>query len=172
MPSEIDGIRAGRHQDLPSGSSATLPVPAGSLGGDFTFAVFVQPTAPGGGREAVIASRGRPFDGDGWALVVSEAGTLEAVIGRAGVQARIATGIELPRWGWCFVALTVEGGVASVSHLPWRDPGADAGLATHRESGAGGPIADERRDPRAGRAPTATATGGRATSTGASTGRG
>ena len=94
MPSEIDGIRAGRHQDLPSGSSATVPVPAGSLGGDFTFAVFVQPTAPGG-REAVVASRGRPFDGDGWALVVSEAGTLEAVIGRAGVQARIATGIEL-----------------------------------------------------------------------------
>ena len=70
VPSTIDGVRPGRHQDLPSGSSATLPVPAGELAADFTFAVFVQPTAPGG-REGVIASRGRPFDGDGWALVVS-----------------------------------------------------------------------------------------------------
>ena len=85
MPSAIDGVRPGRHQDLPSGSSATLPVPAGALGGDFTFAVFVQPTAPGG-HEQVIASRGRPFDGDGWALVVSAAGTLEAVVGRGGAR--------------------------------------------------------------------------------------
>ena len=141
VPSAIDGVRAGRHQDLPSGSSATLPVPAGILGGDLTFAVFVQPTAPGG-RESVVASRGRPFDGDGWALVVSETGTLEAVIGRGGDQTRIATEIVLPRWRWCFVALTVEAGVASVSHLPWRDPGAELGLGTHREA-SGGPIADD-----------------------------
>ncbi len=31
VPSAIDGTRAGRHQDLPSGSFATLPVPAGAL---------------------------------------------------------------------------------------------------------------------------------------------
>ncbi|HEX6868033.1 MAG TPA: N,N-dimethylformamidase beta subunit family domain-containing protein, partial [Candidatus Limnocylindrales bacterium] len=146
VPSEIDGVRAGRHQDLPSGSSATLPVPVGSLSGDFAFTVFVQPTVPGGGREAVVVSRGRPFDGVGWALVVSEAGTLEAVIGRAGGQTRIATGIELSRWGWCFVSLAVEGGVASVSHLPLRDPGAGLGIATHHESATGGAIADEGHD--------------------------
>ena len=156
VPSTIDGVRPGRHQDLPSGSSATLPVPAGELAADFTFAVFVQPTAPGG-REGVIASRGRPFDGDGWALLVSEEGTLEAVIGRAGTQTRIATGIALPRWRWCFVALTVADGVAAVSHLPWRDPGADARLATHREAirrrpdrrrhGHAGPRGDGRRRP-------------------------
>ena len=140
VPSAIDGVRPGRHQDLPSGSSATLPVPARELGSDFTFAVFVQPTAPGG-HDGVIASRGRPFDGDGWALVVSATGTLEAVIGRGGVQTRIATGIALPRWRWCFVALTVADGVAAVSHLPWRDPGADTGLATQREAAARGPIA-------------------------------
>ena len=135
VPSAIDGVRAGRHQDLPSGSSATLPVPAGLLGGDLTFAVFVQPTAPGG-REPVIASRGRPFDGDGWALVVSEAGTLEAVIGRGGDQTRIATEIELPRWR--LVLRGADRGGAALrrsSHLPWRDPGAELG-ARHAPRGA------------------------------------
>ena len=61
----------------------------------------------------------------------------------AASQARIATGIALPRWGWCFVALTVEAGRASVSHMPWRDPGADTRLVTHREASGGGPIADD-----------------------------
>ena len=132
VPSAIDGIRDGHHQEFPSGSSATLPVPAGALSGDLTFTAFVQPTAPVG-RESVVASSGRPFDGSGWALVVSAAGNLEAVVGRAGRLSRIATGIALPRWGWCFVTLTVDGGRVSVSHLPWRDPGGRQGLATHHE---------------------------------------
>ena len=61
----------------------------------------------------------------------------------AAPRSRIATGIALPRWGWCFVALTVEAGRASVSHMPWRDPGADPRLVTHREASSGGPIADD-----------------------------
>jgi N,N-dimethylformamidase len=141
VPSAIDGTRAGRHQDLPSGSFATLPVPAGSLAGDFTFAVFVQPTAPGG-REQVIASRGRPFDVDGWALVVAADGTLEAVVGGGGAKFRIATGIGLPRWGWCFVALSVDADRVSVSHMPLRDPGAGHELVTHHVAPDGGPISD------------------------------
>jgi N,N-dimethylformamidase len=142
VPSAIDGVRDGRHQDLRSGSSAVLPVPAGALGSAFTFAVFLEPTSPGG-REQVIASRGRPFDGDGWALSISKAGMLEAVIGRAGTATRITTDVRPPRWGWCFVALTMKGGRASIGYVPWRDPGSGRALVHRSEATGGAPIADD-----------------------------
>src|SRR5204863_4112721 len=78
VASSIDGERAGRRQDLRSGSSATLAIPAGSLDGSFTFAVFVQVTAPPG-REAIIATRGDPYGAVGWALAISATGELMAV---------------------------------------------------------------------------------------------
>ena len=170
VPSTIDGVRPGRHQDLPSGSSATLPVPAGELASDFTFAVFVQPTAPGG-REAVIASRGRPFDGDGWALVVSEAGTLEAVIGRAGRADADRDGDRVAA-----VALVLRGADGRGRGRGGEPPARGA----IRARTPGWPPTVRR--PAAARSPTTrtrwssrrrpTATGGRGTSTVGSTGRG
>jgi N,N-dimethylformamidase len=142
VPSAIDGVRAGRRQELRSGSSASLPVPAGALGPGFTFAVFVQPTAPGG-REQVIASRGRPFDGDGWALAISKAGMLEAVIGQAGTAVRITADVRLPRWGWCFVALTVKGGRVSIGYVPWGDPGSARAVVRQSAATGGKRIVDD-----------------------------
>ena len=109
VPSAIDGD-PGRPAPGPAERLVGDAPGAGGLdsGPDFTFAVFVQPTRRAR-REQVIASRGRPFDGDGWALVVSEPGPSRRSSGGRGTQTRIATGIVLPRWEWCFVALTVGG---------------------------------------------------------------
>ena len=142
VPSTIDGVAAGPHQDLPSGSSATLPIPAGELDCGLHVrglrAAHGAGRARGGHREPrsirSMATAGR--------CVVSEDGHARGGHrAQPGRRRAIATGIALPRWRWCFVALTVADGVAAVSHLPWRDPGADAGLATHRETSGGGPIA-------------------------------
>ena len=146
MPSTIDGVRPGRHQDLPSGSSATLPVPAGELA-DRTS----RSRSSSGRRLPGVASRSSR------AAVVrsmATAGRWCLGSGRARARhrgaparrdARIATGIAAAALGrGISSASTVEDGVAAVSHRPWRDRGADDRARTHRDGRRTcGPIADD-----------------------------
>lgn len=124
VPSAIDGERPGRHQDYPSGSWISIPLEPDAVGAHFTFAAFVQPTAPPG-REQAIASHGDPFTGDGrgWALVISAAGDVEAVVAGAAGPARVAAGVRLDRWTWVAVGLVRDGDRVAVWVRPLRGMG-------------------------------------------------
>ena len=125
MPSAIDGERAGRApghpQRLVRSRSHSEP---DAVGAHFTFAAFVQPTAPPG-REQAIASHGDPFTGDGrdgrsssprratWRL---------SMAGAAG-PARVAAGVRLDRWTWVAVGLVRDGDRVAVWARPLRGMG-------------------------------------------------
>ena len=137
---------AGPHQDLPSGSSAKIPVPARRARGRTSRSrSSSSPTAPGGG-EQVIAEPRRPVRwrrlGAAWSRRDGRARAGHRASRRRRRGSRRA--IALPR-----VALVLRGadgrgrGCARSSHLPWRDPGADAA--------AGHPPRDVRRRPDRGR---------------------
>jgi len=119
VPSAMDGRRPGRHQSIRSGSYVEIPLPAGTVGPSLAFSVYLYPTNPGAG-EQVIASIGDPFGNrsasSGWALVLSEAGAVELVLG----SARISTGAAVERWTWYRVECTIEAGLAIVRQTPRR----------------------------------------------------
>ena len=106
IPSVIDGTRRGTQQAIRSGSYAELPVTA--LGSAFTFTVFVQSWAPGSG-EQVVASQGAPYDGAGWAIVISGTGRAEFLLGTAGgAPERLPITEGFRRWQWYFLAVVLD----------------------------------------------------------------
>ena len=141
VPSTIDGVAAG-----------PPPGPAERLVGD--------PAGPGGrarrrtsrSRSSCSPRRRAGARRSSRAAVVRSMATAGRCVvsedGRARGGHRARRGADADRDGdrVAAVALVLRGadgrdGVAAVSHLPWRDPGADTGLATHREATGGGPIA-------------------------------
>lgn len=108
VPSSIDGERRGEHKSLRMGSFAELPVPQAGAGKPFTFAVFAQAWNPGSG-EQVIASRGSPYAGSGWAIALAEDGSVELVVGtESGQPTRHELAPALHRWQWYFLAVAVD----------------------------------------------------------------
>jgi N,N-dimethylformamidase len=120
VPSQIDGDRPGRHQDLRPGSYARIPLPDQPCPGGFTFSVFVQPWNPSDG-EQVIASRGLPYDSAGWALALDATGGIELVVGTGtGTPSRHTVMATVARWQWYqfIVSVSAEHARVTVWHRP------------------------------------------------------
>jgi N,N-dimethylformamidase len=131
VESTFDGEYRGRRQQLPLGSSVVVPdAPRLDLAGGFTVQMWVWPTLPGGGRQALL-ERG----GDG--LFLDERGSLEL---RAGGDAA-HTDLVLRNRTWYFVAGVYDRDrreirLAARPVESWAVTGADES-SVHRIAGGG-----------------------------------
>jgi N,N-dimethylformamidase len=108
VPSSMDGTRRGKKEHIRGGSFARLPVSGAASEGGFTFAVFMQAWNPGAG-EQVVASRGSPYAGAGWAVVLADDGSVAVVVGASGAEpARHKLAPALHRWQWYFLAVAFD----------------------------------------------------------------
>ena len=170
VPSTIDGVRPGRHQDLPSGSSATLPVPAGEL----DCGLHVRGLRPAHGAGRARGGHREPRSSVRWRRL----GAACVRRGHARGGHRASRDADADRDGdrVAAVALVLRGADGRGRGCGGEPP---ARGATRARTPGWPPTA---RRPAAARSPTtrtrwssrrrSTATGGRGTSTVGSTGRG
>lgn len=107
VPSALEGEYAGRVQELRSGSYVLIP-PL-DLGGELEIDVWVCPTTPGRGEQAILGH------GD-LALVLDGEGAPGIRLGGEVVS----TGVPLLAWEWYHVAASVGSGRARVTQQPDR----------------------------------------------------
>ena len=120
VPSEIDGTKPGKHEQIHSGSYVEIPLTGARLDSSFTFFAFVQPTNTEAGAQT-IASVGDPFAGGGWALALSDESTLELAV-RTGPSAQLLRTCAGPlrRWDWYAVAVVVDASTGTA--MVWQQP--------------------------------------------------
>jgi N,N-dimethylformamidase len=121
------GRHPGRVQRLRLGSWLELPDhPALEALADFTLLLWVQPTAPGGGEQAIAARDGG--DGPGWLLALDARGCPFLAIDGPGGGARLATDTPLRRGAWVLLALGYDRAVGAAwlqvaPREPWPERG-------------------------------------------------
>ena len=107
VPSALDGEYAGRVQQLRTGSYARMP-PL-ELGSELELDVWVCPTTPGRGEQAILAH------GD-LALVLDADGAPGLRLG----DEIVSTGVPLLAWEWYHVKASFGSGGARITQLPAR----------------------------------------------------
>ena len=125
-PSPLDGEHPGRFQPIDAGSYVRVDDTSGLPdGGSFALGAFIWPTAPRGGRQAVLAWWSEP-DRSGFALEIDERGALRLRLG-TGERVFDAAGPEsLLGRCWYFVAASFEAGTGGI-RVGWTALEAQAG---------------------------------------------
>lgn len=100
----IDGEYPGRRQEINAGSFAIVPASPLFPVESFSLQAMIWPTAPGQGRQAILAKWSSATD-RGFALMIDESGALALMIGdEAGRLAMVSSGRPLLPREWYFAA--------------------------------------------------------------------
>jgi N,N-dimethylformamidase len=120
----VNGDYPARRQEIHSGSYAIVPE-AKPLSGleSFTVALYLWPTTPSRGRQALLA-KGDPARGRGFALTLGTDGTVQLEIADgAGGKASVGSGRALqPRhWYWVAASFDAASGRVTILQQPIRN---------------------------------------------------
>src|SRR5579871_1541341 len=104
-----NGTHAGRAQVIPAGSLAVVPPHAAlEIGGSFTIAAYVMPTAPKKGRQALVGTWCEASE-TGYGLELDATGALALRLGAGpGRVTMVSTGVPLERRRWALVAAAYD----------------------------------------------------------------
>ncbi len=118
IPAPCNGTHGGQYQSIPVGSFGVVPaIPA--LPDGFTLMVYVMPTLPLKGRQAIMGTWDEA-EQDGVLLELDEAGAARACFGFAGRVVWLSTGTPLSARRWYLLALSYD--ATSGEATLWQEP--------------------------------------------------